>query len=173
MSVLSDNYKKIITEIEEKITNQEELEFIKQKISELSIIFMDVIDNLSNATDEKLKKIEEKQEKIEQKMQEVEEYVNDIETDMLEEIDAIDEVTENDEEYEFEIACPYCNNEFVADINGKNEITCPECNNVIELDWNDEEDNKSGCSSHGCSSCPGCQIDSNKTQEKENNDDDM
>ena len=173
MSVLSDNYKKIVSEIEEKIQNPEDLEFVKQKISELSIMFMGVIDNLSNATDEKLKKIEEKQEKIEQKMQQVEDYVNDIEADMLEELDAIDEVTANDEEYEFEIACPYCDNEFVADINGKDEIACPKCNNVIELDWNDEEENKNCCSNHGCTSCPGCSTNSNNNQEKEDNDDDM
>ena len=34
MSVLSDNYKKIIAEVEERITNPEDLEFVKEKMSE-------------------------------------------------------------------------------------------------------------------------------------------
>ena len=31
MSVLSDNYKRIISELETKITNSEDLEFVKEK----------------------------------------------------------------------------------------------------------------------------------------------
>ena len=174
MSVLSDNYRRIVSEVEAKITNPENQEFVKQKISELSVIFMDVIDNLSNITDQKIKNIEEKQKIIEEKMQEVENYVNDIESDMLEEIESIDEELNQDEddEYEFEITCPYCDNEFVADINGKAEVKCPECNNIIELDWNDEEET-SCCSNGGCSKCPGCSVDSNNIKEYEDNDDDM
>ena len=48
MSVLKDNYKRIMSEIEQKITNTEDLEYVKEKVSELSMIFMDVIDNLTN-----------------------------------------------------------------------------------------------------------------------------
>ena len=176
MSVLSDNYRRIVSEVEARIQNPEEQEFIKQKISELSIIFMDVIDNLSNITEQKIKRIEEKQTEIENKMQEVENYVNDIENDMLEEIEEINEVTnedEEEEEYEFEITCPYCDNEFVTDINGKDEVTCPECENVIELDWNDEEEISSGCAHGGCGACHGCSIEPNNIKEQENNDDDM
>ena len=58
MSILKDNYNRIISEVEEKITNPEELEFVKKKMSELSLMFMDVIDAYSDATDERLKKIE-------------------------------------------------------------------------------------------------------------------
>ena len=36
-----------------------------------------------------------------------------------------------------EIVCPYCNNEFLADIDDEEtEIECPECHNIIELDMN-------------------------------------
>ena len=66
--------------------------------------------------------------------------------------------------------CPYCNNEFIAEINGKDEIKCPECNNMIELDWDDEEEH--GCSGH-CSSCHGCSDDFEEDDDEENNEDDM
>lgn len=157
MSVLSENYKRIISEIEAKITNEEELEFVKEKVSELSMLFMDIIDNLTEKADEKIKQIEEKQKQIETKMKEVESTVNEIESDIY---------VEEDGNFEFEIVCPYCNNEFVAEINGKTEIACPECNNMIELDWNDEEDE--GCSGH-CGSCHECQEEFEENDE----DDDM
>ena len=68
MSVLSDNYKRIISEIEEKISNPEEIEFVKEKISELSMLFMDIIDSLTEKADQKIKQIEKKQRQIEEKM---------------------------------------------------------------------------------------------------------
>ena len=158
MSVLSDNYKRIISEIENKITNKEELEFVKEKVSELSMIFMDIIDNLTEKADEKIRQIEEKQKLIEEKMSQVESVVNEIESDIY---------VEEDGNFDFEIICPYCNNEFVAEINGKSEVECPECNNIIELDWNDDEEE--GCSGH-CSSCHGC---SDEYDDEEDNEDDM
>lgn len=156
MSVLSDNYKRIVSEIEEKISNPEELEFVKEKVSELSMLFMDIIDSLSEKADEKIKQIEEKQKQIESKMSEVESAVNEIESDIY---------TEEDGNFDFEIVCPYCNYEFVAEINGKNEIACPECNNIIELDWNDEDDGE-GCNGH-CSGCHGCEEDYDENDEED------
>ncbi len=164
MSVLSDNYKRIITEIEGRITNPEDLEFVKEKMSELSMIFMDIIDNLADKADEKIKQIEEKQKKIEEKMNEVEGAINEIETDIY---------VEDDQNFDFEIVCPYCDYEFVTSIDGKDEVTCPKCNNVIELDWNDDEED-SCCSGH-CHSCHGCEEDDDCDCDDEENeeDDDM
>ena len=170
MSVLSDNYKRIMSEVETNITDPEELEFVKEKMTELSMMYIEVIDKLSNETEKKIKNLEEKQKRIEDKMQEVENYVNDIENDMLEEMEEII-MDEDEESYDFEIACPYCNCDFITDINGKNEITCPECNNIIELDWNDEEEDSHSCNCGGCGSCPGCGVDSKNNQEKKENDD--
>ena len=152
MSVLSDNYKRIIAELEEKISNPEDLKFVKEKFIELSTMFLDVIDNFTEKTDAKISELEEKQQFIEEKIAEVESAVNEIETDMYD-----DEDEEEDSSYEFEIVCPYCNHEFVAEIAGKNEVTCPECNNSIELDWNEEEgQNSTGCVG-GCTTCGGCE----------------
>lgn len=148
MSVLSDNYKRIMSEIETKITNQEELEFIKAKISELSMSFMDAIDSLADSADCKIKQIEEKQKMIEERMKQVQDAVDEIEGDIYEDCECSDSCN-----CEFEIVCPYCNNEFTAEIDNKSEITCPECNNIIELDWNEENDDE--CSGN-CMGCHGC-----------------
>lgn len=166
MSVLSDNYKKIIAEIETKITNPEDLEFVKEKISELSMIFMSAIDNFTDKADEKMKQIEEKQKNIEEKMNKVEEAINEIEADIY---------VDDDSNFDFEIVCPYCDYEFVTSIDGENEIICPKCNNVIELDWNDEDEDEC-CSGH-CHSCHSCEDDECDCgcdcEEDDENDEDM
>ena len=87
-----------------------------------------------------------------------------------------------DEGFDFEIVCPYCNYEFVIDVDDeKTEVECPECNNIIELDWAGEpEDDTANCSS-GCAGCHGCgtNLENNipkeqdSKNEEENNDDDM
>ena len=171
MSVMSDNYKRIMTEIEEKISNPEELEFIKEKFVELSTMFVEIIDNLTEKTDAKITELEQRQQFIENKISEVQGEVNDIEDDIYIEDD-------EDSEYEFEIVCPYCNIEFVAEIDGKNEVECPECHNMIELDWNDDEDTSTditnGCVG-SCGSCLGCNPGFEKKDEnhEEENEDDM
>ena len=48
----------------------------------------------------------------------------------------------DDEEYDFEIICPYCNNQFLIDSEDeKPEVVCPECKNIIELDWSGDTNN--------------------------------
>ena len=91
--------------------------------------------NLNNILNElksisnRLQKIEQAQKNIEERLNTLQNSINGIENDIYE------------EDYEFEIVCPYCNAEFVEDIGSKTNIKCPECNNTIELDWNvDEED---------------------------------
>ena len=68
MSVLKENYDRIISELEEKITNPEDLEFVKKKVSELSLMFMDVIDAYTETTEDRLKIIEDKQKQIEKEV---------------------------------------------------------------------------------------------------------
>ena len=53
--------------------------------------------------------IEEKQQEIDNRIETVKKAVDGIENDIY----------EDDEAYEFEIVCPYCNHEFVADINSE------------------------------------------------------
>lgn len=150
MSDMSENYKKILSQIEEKISNPEEKEFVKSKISELTVMFIDMINKLSEMTETKINDIEERQKELKLKVDKVEDVVSGIENDLY-----------LDEGYEFEIICPYCNNEFVAEFDGENhpkeEIECPECHNIIELDWNGDsgESEEHECSGH-CGGCHGC-----------------
>lgn len=91
-----------------------------------------------------MKEIKENQKIITEKMAKMQQVINHIENDIY-----------SDEDFDFEIVCPYCENEFVIDYDeNKNEVECPECKNIIELDLSGNLDDE-GCSGHchGCSSC--------------------
>ena len=79
MSDLNNKYKNIINEIEEKIKNPEELEFVKGKFTELSVFFIDIIDKLTSMTDARLSEIEENQREIDNRILKVQNIVNNIE----------------------------------------------------------------------------------------------
>lgn len=168
MSKVSEEYLKIIREIGEHISNEEERKYVLDKVSELSSLYIDLIDRATEINDKKINAIEEKQRELDEKLAKVNGYVDLIKKDIYE-----------DEDYDFEIVCPYCNHEFVADIEDelKEEIECPECHNKIELDWDGEDDD---CCSGGCcgcghhDECDSDEEDSNTdSEEKDNNDDDM
>lgn len=170
MSDLKNHYQAILTELENHFQNEDDQAFVLSKFQELSMMFMDVIDRLTYLTDIRIKEVEEKQQEIDNRIETVKKAVDGIENDIY----------EDDEAYEFEIVCPYCNHEFVADIEDelKEEIRCPECHNIIELDW-DEDDEEEGCSGC-CSSCHGhdeCEEDDEdideKDDDKKDEDDDM
>lgn len=75
-----------------------------------------------------------------------------------------------DDEADFEIVCPYCNNEFCVDVDEeRTEVTCPECNNVVELDWTGDLEDSSGCAGH-CGGCSGCGSHDDDSKDE---DDDM
>ncbi len=140
MSDLKNHYQQIYRDLESHISNEEERNYVIGKFQELSTMFMDVIDRLTYITEMRVREIEGKQKEIEEKITNVQKVVDGIENDIY----------EDDETYEFEIVCPYCNHEFVTDINSEisTEVECPECHNMIELDWNEEEP----CG-HECSHC--------------------
>ena len=159
MAELNRNYNKIMSELEEKIKDPSELEFVKSKISELTVMFMDTIERLVENS--------EKQVKIEKKVNNIQKSLKRIEQDIYieheedeEECDCDecehefckgDKMHDNDMDYEFEIVCPYCNHEFVTgkEANLKDEIECPNCHNIIELDWDDYCDGEcNNCDSH-------------------------
>lgn len=160
MSDLSKKYKEILNEIEMTIKDPQQLNFVKMKIADLSLLYMDIIDRMSQITDNKVKEIESMQDQLENKLSYVENSVNEIEKDIYE--DDIDDNYEDNSGYEFEIVCPYCNHEFTTDVNMefRNEIICPDCNNVIELDWNEDEQE------HNCGGCGGnCQGHQEQTKQ--------
>ena len=94
-----------------------------------------------------IKELKENQKIMNEKMDKMQQVVDHIKTDIY-----------DDEGFDLEIVCPYCEHEFVIDADeDQNAIECPECKNIIELDWSgdlyDEEDD--GCSGH-CCGCSGC-----------------
>ena len=92
--------------------------------------------------------MEQKQKEMDERMQKMQDVIDNIEKDIY-----------SDEGFDFEIVCPYCNYEFVIDVDeNKTEIECPECQNVIELDWSGdiEGEEHDGCSGH-CGGCSGCE----------------
>ncbi|MBO5348599.1 MAG: hypothetical protein J6A89_02090 [Clostridia bacterium] len=156
MSELSNKYREIMNEIDEKITDEKQLNFVKNKISEISIIFIDIIDRMSQIVDEKVIDIEKGQKNIEKKLAKVQKVIDVIEKDIY------------DDEFEIEIVCPYCNNEFMTEINEdeENEIECPECHNIIELDLNADIDEDNLSCSGNCSSCGGCSSEENDDEDE-------
>ena len=159
MSNLKENFNKIVEDLDNKIENKKDLEYIKSQIYNLSIIFMDELDKISELNLDKMNKIIEKHKELVNRMQNLEEKMDKLQKDIY---------IEDDEDINFEIICPYCNTEFEVDMSDeiKNEVICPECENRIELDWNGEDE---GCSGN-CHGCHGCSDEYN-----ENNleDDDM
>lgn len=143
MSELSNRYQQIMMDLQANIKNEEDKKFVMNKFQELSMMFMDVIDRLTYLTDLRIKEVESQQKAIDERMTKIQKAVDGIESDIY----------EDDEIYDFEIVCPYCNHEFVTDISSdiNTEVECPECHNIIELDWNGEEDDE-GCV-HDCSYC--------------------
>ena len=107
-----------------------------------------------------VKELKENQKLMTNKLEKMQQVIDHIESDIY-----------SDEGFDFEIVCPYCENEFVIDANeDKNEVECPECKNVIELDWTGDlyDDEDDGCSGH-CCGCSGC----GDSSDEENEDDDM
>ena len=165
---LNQRFEMLMADLEQHIENKKDLEYIKKSFSNMFLDFLNEVEQKNSNYEEKLKQMEEKQKQIEEKSAKLEESVKKIEKELY--------INDN---YDFEIVCPYCNCEFETEFDElKTEVKCPECNNIIELDWNEEE---GGC--HGdCSCChDGCEDEeeiamSNKDQEndeQEENEDDM
>ena len=162
MPSLIERYSKILSDIEEHISNPDERKYVVKKVEEISSIYIELIDRLTKLNDARIAKLEEKQDKMVATVAKMQETLNLIKNDIYE-----------DENYDFEIVCPYCNHEFVADVEDelKEEIECPECHNIIELDWDDDEckENCGGCHQEECEN----KNSDVQKDDKINNDDDM
>lgn len=138
MSEPNKKFQKILDDLKEHIKDEQELQYVNKKFVEASILFLEMIDEISENFESRLHELEEQQVFVEGKIKRMQEVVNNIENDIYE------------EDYNFDIMCPYCNNEFSATVenDSQKEVQCPECSNIIELDWGDEcSDTHCGC---GC-----------------------
>lgn len=162
MRKLKNEYKSFLDDIEKNIKNKENLNYIKGRLTTFVDVVLDEIDYILQYKQEEMDKIEDTQNQLNEKIGKMQQVIDNIEKDIY-----------TEEGFDFEIVCPYCNYEFIIDVDeNKTEVECPECQNVIELDWSGEVeedlDNQGGCLSGNCSSCHGC--DENDQDEE---DDDM
>lgn len=142
MSNLQEKFNKIINDLDQNIENKNDLEYIKTQIYNISMLFIDELDKISELNMDKINRLIVKHKELNNRMQQLENTMQQLEEDIY--------LDSNEEELGFEIICPYCNAEFEVDMNEeiKSEVKCPECNNIIELDWNQDE-----CCGGHCGSC--------------------
>lgn len=151
MKDLKNEYKSFLDDIEKNIKNKEDLEYIKRRVTDFLDIVLDKLNYIADYKNEEIEKLEQSQKQIEEKMSKMQEVISNIEKDVYVE-----------DGYDFEIVCPYCNSEFIIDINeDKKEIECPDCKNIIELDWSGDIDDEldGGCQGGSCHDCHGCDVD--------------
>ena len=146
MSLLKNEYKSFLDDIEKNIKDKDDLEYVKQRFSAFMDVVLNQMDSIMNYKDEKINELEKMQNELDARMAKMQQVIDHIEKDIYDE-----------DGFDFEIVCPYCNYEFVIDLDeNKSEIECPECKNMIELDWTGNiDDEQSGCggSCHGCHGC--------------------
>ncbi len=130
-------FESFLQDIESNIKNSEDLEYINRRFSilinniQLNMQSQNIdinTSNIENKEENKIEKIIKSQEEILSRMEIMEKSINQIQVDIYEK-----------DEFDLEIKCPYCENNFIADIeNEKQELECPRCKNIIELDWTEE-----------------------------------
>lgn len=142
MRKLKNEYKSFLDDIEKNIKNKEDLDYIKERFVSFVDTVLDEMDSILEYKQEEMAKIEDTQKQLNEKMGQMQQVIDNIEKDIYAE-----------DGFDFEIVCPYCNYEFIIDVDeNKTEIECPECQNVIELDWSgdveegeEDNNNESGC----------------------------
>lgn len=135
-----NEFAKILSELEGEIKDPKDLEIAKSKLFELGMLFMDYFTDSLDSKSE-INNLNKKIDKIQKSLRKIEEDIY-IEED-LDDDEFGDQIHDNDineeEDFEFEIKCPYCNYEFILghDEDLKEEIECPKCHKEIQLDWDD------------------------------------
>ena len=163
MAILKDEYQKFLEDIEKNIKDPDDLLYIKQRVAAFLDIVLTQMDYLIDYKEDKMAKLEQTQKELNSKLSKMQEVIDNIEKDIY-----------SEDGFDFEIVCPYCNYEFVIDMDeNKTEIQCPECQNIIELDWsgNLDDDAENGCNGdcHGCNGCD----DQENDEDNQDNEDDM
>ena len=165
MANLKKRFKEILEDLEKNIKNKEDLEYIKSQVYNISLLFLDEIDKIAELNLDRVNVMLEREKELGQKIARMDKVINNIEKEVFVSHDC-----------DFEIICPYCNTEFVADLSSgvEHEVKCPECGNAIELDWHEEDE----CCSHHCGgecNCENCMEDDEELDEndEEEDEDDM
>ena len=131
MSDFKKEFKNFMNDIEKNVTNPKDLEYIKGRVAELFGVVLDEIEEITNYKEEKMNLLMQNQHDLQMKLDDVQKKISNMENDFY----------MDDEEFDMEIVCPYCNKEFCIDLDeSQTEVICPECNNTIELDWSGNPD---------------------------------
>ena len=140
MTELQNQFKKILADLEKRLRNKEDYEYVKEQFFKAYTMFLDEFDALQQSMTERIDTVTAKYSILEEKIAKVDEALDRIQKDIY-----------VGEEYEAEIVCPYCDAEFTIDgADGEQDsVVCPECNNMIDLDWNEDHE---GCD-HDCHGC--------------------
>ncbi len=163
MGVLKDNYTSFLNDIEKNIKDKDDLNYIKMRFTKFLDVILDQMDHIMDYKKEEIDTIEKKQKEMDEKMEKIETILSNIEKDIY-----------SEDGFDFEIVCPYCNYEFVIDIDEeKTEVECPECHNIIELDWSGEIDEGHHNCSGSCSSCHGCEDEEYDEDDMAENDEEI
>lgn len=152
MGILKNEYKSFLDDIEKNIKNKEDLEYVKGRFASFLDIVLDQMDYIMEYKKEEIAKLEDTQNKLSSQIGQMQQVIDNIEKDIY-----------TEDGFDFEIVCPYCNYEFIIDVDeNRTEIECPECQNIIELDWSGDIDGEgeenNGCSGE-CYGCHGCEED--------------
>lgn len=144
---LKSEMEKYLKDLHENVKNKEDLLYVEKRTEKFLDVILDEFEKLAKYKEDQIDELFKSQEDTKQRIEDMTRILKNIEKDIY-----------DDDESDFEIICPYCGNEFDADVDEKNsEIKCPECGNSIELDWtgNPDDDDDSGCGG-SCSHCGGC-----------------
>ena len=153
MNILKEEYKKFLDDIESNIKDKEDLEYIKKRFSTFLDKVLNHIDYIVGFKKQEIEDLEDTQNKIIERIDKMQNVLDNIEKDIY-----------SDEGFDFEVICPYCNYEFIIDMDEeKTEIECPECKNIIELDWSGDL-NEDECTGD-CAGCSGCDIQKNDEED--------
>ena len=146
MTTLKEEYKNFLDDIDKNIKNKEDLLYIKTRFAKFLDVVIDQMEYIMDMKENKIQEIEKMQTELEQKLDKVQSVVDNIERDIY-----------SEDGFDFEITCPYCEHEFIIDVDeNKTEVECPNCENIIELDWSgdpDAEEQNCNGSCHGCHGC--------------------
>ncbi len=128
MGNLKNEYNSFLDDMQKNIKNKEDLDYITKRFGSFLDVVLGQMDKVLDYRKDEIERLEIVQKKLYNKISKIEETVNTIEKDIYQE-----------DGYDFEITCPYCNYGFIADLDETNsELECPQCENVIELDWSTE-----------------------------------
>ena len=85
MSEFDEKYNKIIEDISKNIKDEKELQFVKEKMNELSAIFINMFNQVNNSSEKRITDLEKNQKGLEEKINKVEKFIEDMKKDIYDE----------------------------------------------------------------------------------------